>query len=475
MNTESLKALIDSLGDIVSTAPNDLERAGYDSLKISFKPEAVITPVSASQVGVLLKLANQYKVPVYTRGAATNLTGAAVPIMGGWVLDLSGLNTFEIDTDTGYVTTQPGVRLIDLQNAVESHGWFYPPDPSSKKWCTIGGNISCNAGGLRCVKYGVTRDYVVSLKGYLPTGEAVEWAKKTRKFSAGYNIRDLWIGSEGTLGVITEATLRLIPKPEEYATILAAFDDEIDSLRAAYEIVKSRIQPSIMEFLDRLTVSGAEKATGKPVFSEKPGASVLLLEIDGSASEVDHKKKKLLELLENLTPNVKFATGIDESLWEVRRTCSSAMFELGNRKLNEDIAVPLNQLVPLYQAIELLREETGCSIAVFGHAGDGNLHVNIMYDRHDHDECEKAEIAVEKLMRLVVSLDGTISGEHGIGLAKSAFMPIQFSETELTAMISIKNALDPNQILNPGKLFEVFEPWKHEQINVQLPWDHKKH
>jgi glycolate oxidase len=364
-----------------------------------------------------------------------------------------------------------------LQDAVEELGWFYPPDPSSKKWCTIGGNIACNAGGLRCVKYGVTRDYVVSLKGYLPSGEPVQWARNTRKFSAGYNIRDLWIGSEGTLGVITEATLRLVKKPEVKTTILAAFPTEKDSLSAAYEIVKSRIQPSIMEFLDRLSVSGAEKAVGKPVFEGKSGMSVLLLELDGTVESVESDKSRLIHILQSLTDSIRIAKDEEEgeSLWEVRRTCSSAMFELGNRKLNEDIAVPLQELIPLYEKVEELRKDTGCNIAVFGHAGDGNLHVNIMYDRNDPGECHRAETAVEKLMRAVVSLGGTISGEHGIGLAKSAFMSIQFSVAEMLAMKAIKNALDPNNILNPGKLFEVFEPWKYSQVEVQLPWDHKKH
>lgn len=470
-----LRALEAELGDCIDVSEESLKKASYDGLKIAFSPSAVIRPRVDEQVSRVLKLANQFKVPVYTRGAASNLTGSAAPVQNGWVLDLSLLNKFTIDTDVGYVTAQPGVPLIELQNAVEAKNWYYPPDPSSKKWCTIGGNIACNAGGLRCVKYGVTRDYVVALKGYLPNGEPTSWARKTRKFSAGYNIRDLWIGSEGTLGVITEATLRLIPKPEKKNTILAAFESERKSLEASFEIVKNRIQPSIMEFLDRLTVEGAEKATGRPVFKGRPGRSVLLLEVDGSAIQVEEGTKNLLSVLKSLTDSISVAEGEDENLWEVRRTCSSAMFELGNRKLNEDVAVPLQELVPLYEKIEILREESGCNIAVFGHAGDGNLHVNIMYDRENPSECERAEWAVNQLMHTVVQLGGTISGEHGIGLAKSAFMPIQFSKAEISAMRSIKRALDPNNILNPGKIFDIFEPWNYSQVNVTQPWDHKKH
>jgi glycolate oxidase len=275
--------------------------------------------------------------------------------------------------------------------------------------------------------------------------------------------------------VITEATLRLIPKPEKKNTILAAFESERKSLEASFEIVKNRIQPSIMEFLDRLTVEGAEKATGRPVFKGRPGRSVLLLEVDGSAIQVEEGTKNLLSVLKSLTDSISVAEGEDENLWQVRRTCSSAMFELGNRKLNEDVAVPLQELVPLYEKIEILREESGCNIAVFGHAGDGNLHVNIMYDRENPSECERAEWAVNQLMHTVVQLGGTISGEHGIGLAKSAFMSIQFSKAEISAMRSIKRALDPNNILNPGKIFDIFEPWNYSQVNVTQPWDHKKH
>ena len=294
-NGESgLSALRASLGAVTSTEEEDLRRVSFDALKVSFAPEAVVRPTEEGQVGELLRLANEFAVPVTTRGVGSSLTGSAAPVQGGWVLDLSGMDGFSIDEDERICVARPGAVVADIQREAEEAGLFYPPDPSSKKFCTIGGNVACNAGGLRCVKHGVTRDYVLALGGFLPTGEKVGWGRATRKFATGYNLRDLWIGSEGTLGVITEVTLRLIPKPATTRTFLAAFSSEADALQGPFALGRLGIRPSILEFLDVWTVSCVESYTGKTVLEGTSGLPVLLVELDGHRVEVDEDAEKLL-------------------------------------------------------------------------------------------------------------------------------------------------------------------------------------
>jgi glycolate oxidase len=257
-------------------------------------PAAVIRPRKAADAGVVLVLANRHRVPVTVRGRGTTLTGAAVPLRGGWVLDLTGLRRIRIDPEAGMAHVQAGATVASVQAAAAAHGWFYPPDPSSKEYCTIGGNIACNAGGMHGGRYGVTRDYVLALKGFLPTGEWVEWGTATRKFSAGFNLRDLWIGSEGLLGVVTDAILKLIPRPPARWTLLTAFADEVTALSAARALFARRVQPAICEFLDRHSVQCAERATGASVFAGQAGRPVILLELAGTTHEVDDQKAVLL-------------------------------------------------------------------------------------------------------------------------------------------------------------------------------------
>jgi len=462
------------LGDSVSVAAEDLAAKSHDGLKIAFAPEAVIKPVKPVEVGTLLKLANEYKVPVTTRGAGSTLTGSATPRRGGWVLDLSGLDHFEIDPLNNFCHAEAGAVTGRIQEAAMAMGRFYPPDPSSLKWCTIGGNIACNAGGLRCLKYGVTRDYVVSLEGYLPTGEHVKLGRDLKKFASGFNLRDLWIGSEGMLGVITHATLRLIPAPAARQTFLAAFSEECGALKAAQELLEAGVaRPSILEFLDRLSVQGAEGRIGRTLFPEAPGSPLLLIELDGHPSEVTEESVHVESWLQRSSMAHLVASCMEEAdeLWEVRRKCSGAMFELANSKLNQDVVVPIRREVDLLDHVGKVRKETGLPIAVFGHAGDGNLHVNVMYDRKSPQVRETAAKAVRLVMEKVVELGGSISGEHGIGLAKTAYTDLEFTDVELATMQTIKNAMDPGNILNPGKLFEQFEPWRYDPVEVDLPWD----
>ncbi len=460
---------------VVRTDPESLGAASFDSLKIPFPPEAAVFPRDRSDLAAVLELANDRRVPVTVRGRGTSLTGSAAPRRGGWVVDLSGWRKIRIDAEAGLAHVQAGARIADIHRAAEARGWLYPPDPSSREYCTIGGNVACNAGGMRAGKYGVTRDSVVALKGFLPTGEFVEWGTATRKFSAGFNLRDLWIGSEGMLGIVTDAVLRLVPAPAARWTLLASFRNEAAAFAAARDLFGRRIQPEICEFLDRESVLCAERATGVPVFPGQSGRPVILLEIAGSPSEVRDARRAVLSWASERAAAFRAARSRAEaeSLWAVRRKCSGAMFELGDSKLNEDIVVPMGQYARLARFLERLRRDSGLAIPTFGHLGDGNLHVNIMSHKAVPAERRAAERAVVRLMETVVSLGGAISGEHGIGLAKSPFLRLQHSPAQVRAMLAVKRALDPRGILNPGKMFERFEVWKHPRLAVVLPWDHK--
>ena len=472
--TTSVLSLLQKIKGLhVSSNHEALREVSYDGLKIQSPPDALLMVDQAEQVGEILSLANQFKIPVTSRGAGSSLTGGATPIKGGWILDLSKLNNFEIDEENQIAICEPGVVVSQLQEAVAKLGLFYPPDPSSKKFCTIGGNIACNAGGLRCVKYGVTRDYVVSLSGFLASGQFVSWGRNTRKFASGYNIRDLWIGSEGTLGIITSATLRLIRKPEGTATFLAAFERDADALAAPLSLSRRGIEPSIIEYMDSWTIGCLQEYTGEKVFSQIGPCPVLLIEMDGTKSVLHEDSVKLVDWLSKASIQFKAASNSDEAekLWEVRRQGSSAMKKLASTKLNEDVVVPLNRQLDLVCFVNQLRKHQNLKIGVFGHCGDGNLHVNFMYDENNPEETARAVDALKRLMSEVIRLGGAISGEHGIGLAKTPFVREQFKNSELQAMNAIKSALDPNEILNPGKIFDVFKPWDQKKVDATLPWE----
>jgi len=459
---------------IVRTDGDSRRAASFDGSKLAFTPAAVVFPRGRADVAAVLELANRRRVPVTVRGGGTSLTGSASPLRGGWVLDLGAWNRVRIDSKAGLAQVQAGATVERIQAAAEARGWFYPPDPSSRKYCTIGGNIACNAGGMHGAKYGVTRDFVLALKGFLPTGEWVEWGTPTRKFSAGFNLRDLWIGSEGMLGIVTEATLRLVPRPAARWTLLVSFRRESDAFRAVLALFALRLQPSICEFLDRYSVDCAERATGRAVFRGQAGRPVVLLEFAGGAAEVREQRSLALKWAgRHGTAHRQARTRAEaDRLWEVRRACSGAMFKMGDSKLNEDVVLPMRSYLRFARFLEVLRAESGLPIPTFGHLGDGNLHVNIMYHRADAAECRAAARAVGRLMREVVALGGAISGEHGIGLAKTPFLRLQHSAAAIRAMRSVKRALDPRGILNPGKMFEVFRVWEHKRLDVRLPWDH---
>jgi glycolate oxidase len=425
------------------------------------------------QVGEVLKLANEFQVPVTTKGAGSSLTGGATPIQGGWVLDLSKLNHLELDEKNRIARCGPGVVVSNLQSEAEKLGLFYPPDPSSKDFCTIGGNVACNAGGLRCVKYGVTRDYVLALSGYMANGDQVTWGRATRKFATAYNVRDLWIGSEGTLGVVTEITLRLVEKPLCRTTFLGAFASDELALSASLALSELRIRPSILEYMDKWTINCLQDYTGVQVFEGLAANPMLLIELDGSETEVSRQSGILTDWLSEHSLAFRVAEREEdaENLWQVRRQGSSAMKKLASTKLNEDVVVPLDQQVDLVRFVESLRHQFNLKIGVFGHCGDGNLHVNFMYDENDEEETTRSVEALTSLMKKVIELGGAISGEHGVGLAKTPFVRDQFNQAEWEVMKSIKQSLDPKGILNPGKIFQIFKPWEKEKLKVDLHWE----
>src|SRR5688572_17883570 len=468
-------ALKRKLGKIVDTSEKGCWAASFDSSKISFLPEAVVTPRREADIGPVLELANQHRVPVTVRGRGTTLMGSAAPVRGGWVIDMLKLNAVRIDEDAGMAYVGAGATNASVQRAADAKGWFYPPDPSSREYCTIGGNVACNAGGMHGGKYGVTRDFVIALRGFLPTGEFVEWGTATKKFAAGFNLRDLWIGSEGMLGVVTGAVLKLVPKPAARWTLLTSFTDEVAALKSAKVLFRARVQPAICEFLDRESVLCAERATGKTVFPGQAGRPVILLELAGSVAEVDDLKMEVLAWAQSHALAYKEAHSraeVDE-LWNVRRKCSGAMFELGDAKLNEDIVVPMRNYEAFARYITRLKKKSKLPIPTFGHLADGNLHVNIMYHRANAAETKSAEAAVQNLMETVVSFGGAISGEHGIGLAKTPFLRLQHNPAQVKAMQAVKKALDPRGILNPGKMFQEVRIWKYPKMQIHLPWDHK--
>jgi len=465
----------------VSDAPEDRYRASMDNLRLSRLPTAVVRPAEEEHVGIVLRLANAYRVPVTTRGAGSATTGATTPLHGGWVLDLSAWTEVHIDSEAMMAFVQPGATIESIDRAARACGLAYPPDPGSKRYSTIGGAIACNAGGLRGAKYGVTRDYVIALEGFLPSGDFVRWGTETRKFVSGYNMRDLWIGSEGTLGVVTGAILRLVPAPPARRTLLATFDDERAALTAARAILARHLVPSVMEFLDRQSVACTERMWARTVDPSAPRApgtdapAALLIEVDGTPESMEADWLAIRACIE---PHARFLRAAEndedaETLWTLRRSCSQAMFQLADTKLNEDVVVPLRHQIDLLDYTLELKAETGLPTPTFGHAADGNFHVHIMYCRDDPAQAAAAERGINLLMRRVVDLGGAITGEHGIGLAKSPFVALQHSRAEIEAMKAIKKALDPNNICNPGKIWEPFRVWDHPTEKVHMPWDHR--
>jgi glycolate oxidase len=422
---------------------------------MEFLPEAVVFPGSAEEISLIMKMADSEKIPVFPRGAGSGFSGGSLPKGGGIVLVTTRMNRIvRIDEDNLIAVVEPGVVTADLQNEVEKLGLFYPPDPASLKFSTLGGNVAENAGGPRALKYGVTRDHVLGLEVVLPNGDIIRTGGETMKGVVGYDLTKLICGSEGTLGIITSITLKLLPLPEKTKTMLAVFSSIDGAANAVSAIIRGKIIPSTLEFMDRTAIQcvAANSSCGIP---EGAGA-VLIIEVDGDADVVERQAGRINEIVAPFEL-VSFSSAGNrqesEKLWEARRRVSPSLRQVNPHKINEDIVVPRSRVPEIIRKIESIALKHSVPIINFGHAGDGNIHVNIMIDKTREGESERAEMAVRELIAEVLKLGGTMSGEHGVGLSKARFISMELSPAQIAVMTSIKKALDPNNILNPGKIF----------------------
>ncbi|MDP3029510.1 MAG: FAD-linked oxidase C-terminal domain-containing protein [Deltaproteobacteria bacterium] len=443
------------------TSQEDRICYAYDATNLFYLPDAVAIPGTAEEIDAIMQLANQEKFPVTPRGAGTGMTGGALAVNGGLVLALTRLNRIlEIDTENLIAIVEPGVITGDLQGKVEKVGLFYPPDPSSLKFSTMGGNVAECAGGARAVKYGVTKDYIIGLEVILPTGGIISTGVRTRKGVVGYDLTKLFVGSEGTLGIITKIILKLLPLPEARKTLLAIFDRLDTAMQTVSGIISARIIPAALEFMDQTAISCVEDYL-PPGLPREAGA-LLLIEVDGRKEAVESEANKVFQLCRKFGA-IDIRTAGDESeaslLWQARRAVSPALFKLRPHKISEDIVVPRSHIAEMVSRAKAIGTENDLIVLCFGHAGDGNIHINIMIDREDRAEVNRAQRAREQIFRTAVELGGTLSGEHGIGITKSPFLGLELNPLAVETMKKIKTALDPNNILNPGKVFPI-EPGK---------------
>ncbi|WP_456455983.1 FAD-binding oxidoreductase [Thermovibrio sp.] len=427
----------------------------YDGTPTGYKgvPDVVVFPETPEDVSKVLSFANEEGIPVYPRGAGSGLTGGAAPLEGGIVISTEKMNRIiEIDEDNLAVLTEPGVITYDLQKEVEKRGLFYPPDPSSYKYSTIGGNIAENAGGPRCVKYGVTKDYVMQLEVVFADGTISKVGSKAVKSVAGYNLKDLIVGSEGTLAFITKAYLKLIPSPEAVRTALAIFPKVEQAAQAVANMFKEKVIPTACEFLDRNSIVAVENYAkiGLPTYAE----GLLVVEVDGYEAVVDELINRVIKVCKEAgAQEIRRASTKEEreKLWMARRAVSPAIVQLKPKKINEDVVVPRSRIPELIKNVYKIADKYNLMVVNFGHAGDGNIHVNFMYEPSEEEKVEKA---VREVFELTLSLEGSISGEHGIGWMKKEFLPLEVGKA-LEKMKAVKRALDPNNILNPGKVFDL--------------------
>jgi len=445
----------DQFPDItISTAPEDIICYGFDASGIEVCPSAIVWPNNTADVVNVMKYAYEKEIPVVPRGAGTGMTAGAVPSKGSIVLSFEKMKKIiEIDAENLNVLCEPGVINGKLQRELEWTGFFYPPDPASMNFCTLGGNVAENAGGPRALKYGVTRDYVMEIEAVLPNGEVITTGIKTTKGVVGYDLTRLFTGSEGTLAVFTKIRLKVLPLPEEVITLLAIFRSLESSGDAVTKIISSKIIPRTLEFMDRNAIEAVENF--KPIGLPRDAEAVLLIELDGQPSTITREAEKVIALCSKLGAEIRMAKDefAKNNLWASRRALSPALYHIKPTKINEDIVVPRNKLTEMLRRLRTLSEKSGIAIVNFGHAGDGNIHVNIMVDKADEDEYQRGLGLVEQIFRDTLELGGTISGEHGIGLTKAGYIDMELSERELKIMESIKKVFDPKKILNPGKIF----------------------
>lgn len=459
-----LPKLVSIVGrDHVKTAEEDIVCYSYDASGDAINdaanrpscPDVIVLPASTEQVAAVMKLANEFRCPVVPRGAGTGMTGGSLAIKGGIVMVMTRLNKIlSVDMDNLTAEVEPGVVTGEFQRLVEGKGLFYPPDPSSADYSTLGGNAAECAGGSRAVKYGVTRDYILGLEVVLPTGEVIRTGVRTAKGVVGYDLTRLVVGSEGTLGIITKLIVRLLAKPQAIGTMSAYFSNLLDAARTVSEITRLGAMPRAVEYMDRAALQCVQGYLGIDLAAD--AGAMLLIDVDGTELGVESQLKSVVALCEQGGAwDISVATTPQkaQTLWRARHAMSPALFRLGPDKINEDIVVPRSKIPDIVEWIDGVAKETGLSIVTFGHAGDGNIHFNIMLDKTDESVYQRALAVVEQLFIKTVALGGTLSGEHGIGITKAPYLNIELGVDEIALMKRIKAAFDPNGVLNPGKIF----------------------
>ncbi|HAR63675.1 MAG TPA: hypothetical protein DF296_07230 [Candidatus Margulisbacteria bacterium] len=461
VNNEILLEIREAVGDHLLTDADAVVNFTSDESKLtSIIPEIVVFPQTTEEVSKIMKIAYSYSIPVTPRGAGTNVTGAAIPIYGGIVMSLEKMNKLlEIDKENMMAVCEPGIINITLQNKLSEHNLFYPPDPASVNSCTIGGNVAQCAGGMKAVKYGVTKDYVLGLEVVLTTGEIITLGGKLRKNVTGYDILGLLIGSEGTLGVITKIILKVLPLPRYKIDLWIPFSSYTDALTFLPKIYQSQYVPSVIEFLEKDCIKAWEKLEKKKHQYSNAQAHIII-ELDGNHLEMLEKEStdiaKLAE--DNNAMDILYADtpALQNKIWEIRRKISEALRFIGGKKVSEDIVVPPSEIFTFMKKLKVIAKETGFKLIGYGHLGDGNIHVNIlkcsltetMWKKNLHE-------VITRIFSLAISLGGTITGEHGIGLTKKEYLQEALGDTNYLLMRKIKNLFDPKNILNPGKIFKL--------------------
>ena len=456
MDEQVLKELREIVGpENVTTTLTDRITHSYDATQKRHLPEVVVHAGATEEVSSVLKLANRHRIPVLPRGAGSGFSGGTLPVQGGIVLVLTRMDRIlDIDADNLTAEVEPGVVTAELQRQVERRGLFYPPDPASKEFCTMGGNVAECAGGPRCVKYGVTRDYILGLEVVTPTGDIIRTGGRALKNVVGYDLTRLFVGSEGTLGIVTRILVRLLPKPEAKKTMLVQFETIDGAAQAVSAITRARIIPTTLEFMDAATIACIRDASSLPLPEEC--RAILIIEVDGDTEALDRQVDKILDVIRPfgiLEARIAATEKEAEAIWQVRRIVSPSLRKMGPDKFNEDIVVPRSRLPEMIRALEKISADFGVPIINFGHAGDGNIHVNIMVDLREDGMEEKVEKVIREVFRATVGMQGSISGEHGIGTAKARFLSMELDAATISAMQRVKAAFDPNTILNPGKIF----------------------
>jgi glycolate oxidase len=458
VQTSDAKGAIEELREVsqnVSTDPADLVLYSYDAAQVSHRPDCVVFPESTREVSELVKVCARHNLPITPRGAGTGYVGGSVPVKGGLVMVLTRMNRLlEINKEELYAEVEPGIINYDFGQILAGESLFYPPDPASLKSSTIGGNVMTGAGGPSAVKYGVTRDYVMGLTVVLPDGGILETGIKTAKGVVGYDLTRLMVGSEGTLGIVTKIRLKVLPMPEAVVTAMAVFNERKDAIEAVTTVLGAFLTPRTMEFIDRTAINCVEQYLncGLPV----DAGAMLLLETDGKEAAAREEMERIKSVCSSFGLrgfDIAKSAGEADEMWRVRRSISASLPRLRPTKINEDVTVPRHRIAELMERLDEISERTGLPIINFGHAGDGNIHVNVMTDIKNEKEYRLALRTIEEILDLTLELDGTLSGEHGVGLVKMPYIAKEIGVYGVEVSKKVKQALDPQNIMNPGKIF----------------------